>query len=243
MQVSGVSLHFPVLLAGSRSIKNEVVQSVTGGRIGELKGHKIVEALENVTFTLREGDRVGLIGHNGAGKTTLLRVLNGIYPPTTGVVSAYGRIGSLINISFGIDPSSTGRENIFIRSALMGVSRAAVRDRYQSIVDFAELGEFIDLPVKTYSSGMTMRLAFSIATEFPADILLMDEWLGVGDQSFRGKVARRLDALTKRTGILVLASHSRPILTSVCNRLIWLDHGHVKMDGPTEEVAEIYFRV
>jgi lipopolysaccharide transport system ATP-binding protein len=241
MDLDRVSLHFPILMAGSRSLKNEFVQSVTGGRIGESKGHRVVEALNGVTAAFREGDRVGLIGHNGAGKTTLLRVLNGIYPPTAGSVPATGRIGSLINISFGIDPGSTGRENIFIRSALMGVKRAEVQRRYDDIVEFAELGDFIDLPVKTYSSGMTMRLAFSIATAYPTDILLMDEWLGVGDRQFRSKVQMRLEMLMQRTGILVLASHSQPILTSVCNRLLWLEHGRLRMDGSVDSVGQVYF--
>jgi len=240
VELADVSLQFPILLAGSRSIKNEVMQSVTGGRIGELKGQKIVQALDHVSTVFSNGDRIGLIGHNGAGKTTLLRVLTGIYPPTSGSVRIAGRVASLINISFGIDPNSTGGENIFIRSALMGVPRADVVQRYNDIVAFADLGEFIDLPVKTYSAGMATRLAFSIATAFPAEILLMDEWLGTGDLQFRRKASERMESLTKQSGILVLASHSLDILKKACNRLIWLERGEIKMDGPVDSVCEAY---
>ena len=241
VELSDVTLHFPVLLAGSRSIKNEVMQSMTGGRIGELKGQKIVQALQNVSATFSDGERVGLIGHNGAGKTTLLRVLNGIYPPTSGSVRISGRVASLINISFGIDSGSTGRENIFIRSALMGIPRAEVFSKYHDIIEFADLGEFIDLPVKTYSAGMATRLAFAIATAYPADVLLMDEWLGAGDLHFRQKAAERMESLTKQSGILVLASHSPSTLKSVSNRLVWLERGEVIMDGPVDTVFEAYF--
>jgi lipopolysaccharide transport system ATP-binding protein len=241
VEIRGLCLHFPVLFAGSRSLKNEVMQSFTGGRIGEIKGHRVVHALQNVNLSIESGERVGVVGHNGAGKTTLLRVLNGIYPPTSGSVRVEGRVGSLINVSLGIDPGSTGKENIFIRSALMGIQRSDVRLKYDGIVETADLGDFIDMPVKTYSSGMATRLAFAIATAYPADILLMDEWLSAGDVHFRKKASGRMESLTSQSGILILASHSPATLKQNCSRLVWLERGEVRMDGPVDVVAEEYF--
>ena len=204
-------------------------------------GKVVVQALNAVTLSLTEGDRVGLIGRNGAGKSTLLRVISGVYRPTSGTATITGTVGTLIDISLGINPEASGRQNIFLRGAMLGISKKEIRDRFDEIVEFSELGEFIEAPVRTYSSGMQLRLAFSVSTVFVPEILVMDEWLSVGDQNFKDKAEARLQEVVSSTRILVLASHSRELLEKTCTRGIFLDKGHVLMDGPIAEVAEAYF--
>ena len=214
----------------------------TGGQLGsDNQGRVVVRALENLSFEFKVGDRIGLLGHNGAGKSTLLRLLSGVYSPSNGSTVIEGDISSLIDISLGIDPEATGRENVFLRGGLLGLTRAEIRNEMDGIVEFSELGDFIDMPVRTYSSGMHLRLAFAVSTIIHPQILLMDEWLAVGDEGFRLKAEKRLNDLVESTSILVIASHSRNLVSHTCNRLLWLEHGKIKMDGPTELVAEAYF--
>jgi lipopolysaccharide transport system ATP-binding protein len=237
-----VSVDFPVYNASARSLKKRIFQVATGGQLGaDQHGRVIVRALDNLTLSLRDGDRVGLLGHNGAGKSTLLRLLSGVYEPSSGTAEVKGEIGSLIDISFGIDPEATGRENIFLRGALLGLTKVEIRDRMDEIAEFSELGDFIDMPVRTYSAGMHLRLAFSVSTVIRPEILLMDEWLSVGDEGFRHKAEARLSELVAATNILVLASHSRDLVSHACNRVVWLEHGRIKMDGSPEEVTAAYF--
>jgi len=190
-----------------------------------------VRALDGISFELKEGDRLGLTGHNGSGKSTLLRVLAGVYEPTGGSLSVQGRIASLLDISIGMDPEASGLENIFLRGVLLGLSKADIQKKTEEIIDFSGLGDFIDLPIRTYSSGMSMRLAFSIATSVEADILLMDEWLSVGDADFVKKAEDRLKALVNKTPILVMASHSPEILKEVCSRVMRLEKGKICLEG------------
>jgi lipopolysaccharide transport system ATP-binding protein len=201
----------------------------------------MVRALSGINLEIKEGERIGLVGHNGAGKSTMLRALSGVYAPSKGSVEIDGRIGSLIDISLGINLEASGRENIFIRGALLGLTKSEIQNKFAEIVEFSELGEFIEMPVRTYSSGMHLRLAFAVSTIVRPEILLMDEWLSVGDESFKHKAETRLAELVSTTKILVIASHSRELIASTCDRVIWLEHGQVKMDGPTSEVAPIYF--
>lgn len=170
---------------------------------------------------------MGLSGHNGSGKSTLLRVLAGVYEPTSGSIDVRGRIASLLDISIGMDGESSGIENIYLRGILLGLSKKEIQRKVDEIVDFSELGDFIDLPIRTYSSGMWMRLAFSIATSIDADILLMDEWLSVGDADFVKKAEERLRHIVKKTPIIVIASHSLEVLNEVCNRRITLEGGRI----------------
>lgn len=215
----------------------------TGGIVGRRQdGHIVVRGLNKVSFSLGEGDRLGLIGHNGSGKTTLLRVLSGIYTPVDGFAEINGTCVSLINIGLGIDPEATGRENIRLRSAMMGLSRAELRKYMADIEEFSELGGFLDMPFRTYSSGMQLRLAFSVSTVVRPDILIMDEWLSTGDEDFRERANARLKEILKSTKILVLASHSKELLLQNCNRIIWLEHGEIRMDDDANRVAEAYFR-
>jgi lipopolysaccharide transport system ATP-binding protein len=238
-----VSVEFPIYNASARSLKKRIFQVATGGQLGsDQHGRVVVKALEDLTFSLKDGDRVGLLGHNGAGKSTMLRLLSGVYHPSSGHASVVGEIGSLIDISFGIDPEATGRENIFLRGALLGLNRSEIKERMDEIADFTELGDFIDMPVRTYSAGMHLRLAFSVSTVIRPEILLMDEWLSVGDEGFKHKAEQRLNELVESTSILVLASHSKELICHVCNRVLWLEHGRVKMDGTPAEVTAAYFK-
>ena len=239
--LQNVSVDFPVYNAASRSIKNRVINATAGGIVErQHDGVVVVRSLKNINLEITAGDRVGLIGHNGAGKTTLLRVLSGIYYPTHGSMAIHGDVTSLINISLGIDPESTGRENIFLRSVMMGLTPAQARERMDEIIEFSGLENFIDMPFRTYSSGMQLRLAFSVSTCIRPQILIMDEWLSTGDLDFKDRAEQRLKEVVTSTEILVIASHSMPLLEKNCNRLIWLDHGVIRMDGGFEEVASAY---
>jgi lipopolysaccharide transport system ATP-binding protein len=238
-----VSVEFPVYNAATRSLKNRVLNAAAGGIVERRHdGVVVVRGLQGINLKIAAGDRIGLVGHNGAGKTTLLRVLSGIYHPTVGRAAICGEVTSLINISLGIDPESTGRENILLRSAMMGLSPSQARERMDEIISFSGLENFIDMPFRTYSSGMQLRLAFSVSTCIRPEILIMDEWLGVGDSDFKERAEKRLKEVVSATEILVLASHSMQLLEKNCNRLVWLDHGRIRMDGSLAEVAEVYFK-
>ena len=237
-----VCVDFPIYNAVNRSIKNTVMQAATGGRVDFGVKKTIVRSLHNVSFQLKAGDRVGLIGHNGSGKSTLLRTIGKVYEPTSGRALIQGEVGSLVDISLGIDKEATGRENIYIRGALLGLSKKQIAEHFDEIVEFSELGDFIDMPVRAYSTGMHLRLAFSVATVIRPQILLMDEWLSVGDASFNEKARKRMSELVDSSDILVLASHSRRLIEQMCNRVLWFERGSLKMDGSVEEVAKAYWK-
>ncbi len=244
ISLQNVTVDFPIFNARGRSLKNRVIKMATGGSINsEGGGVVVVRGLDHINLELKQHDRIGLIGHNGSGKTTLLRVLTGVYAPTSGKVEISGKCTSLINISLGIDPEATGRQNIFLRGALLGFKKDEMKGRLQEIEEFSELGEFLDMPVRTYSTGMQLRLAFSISTILQPEILIMDEWLATGDEGFKAKANQRLNELVEKTQILVIASHSKALLAENCNRVIWLDHGRILMDGEPTEVLDTYFRV
>ena len=228
---NGLTVEFPIFENSHRSLKKKVLHLTTGGIIGNDAGnHPVVCALNGLDFALKDGDRVGLVGHNGSGKTTLLRVLSGIYAPTRGSLNMTGRTASLLDVSTGVDPDATGFENIYLRGIMNGFRPSRIRDKIDEIADFTELGEYLNLPVRTYSSGMMLRLTFAISTSIDADILIMDEWLSVGDANFQDKAAKRLKALVDNASILVLASHSPELIENVCNRKIQLEHGRIVAD-------------
>jgi lipopolysaccharide transport system ATP-binding protein len=218
---------FPIYnSATGRSLKNHLMKAVTGGMMGSNEqGHIVVKALHNICLDLKEGDRLGVLGHNGAGKSTLLRVISGVYEPTGGSILVKGKVNSLIDLSLGMDSEATGIENIFLRGALLGLNRRWLSAKVKEIVDFAGLGNFIEMPLRTYSTGMQMRLAFSIATLQQPEILVMDEWLTVGDADFQEKAQQRLQEIIKKTSILVIATHSPELVQQVCNRMIRLERG------------------
>ena len=243
LQLAGVTVDFPVYSADSRSLKNDLLRKSTGGRIGRSAGNRLsVRALEDVNLALGCGDRLGLIGANGSGKTTLLRVLAGVYQPTRGRVRRQGRVASLFDISLGIDPGATGYENIMMRGMFLGLAPAEVRERTDEIAAFTELGDYLAMPVHTYSTGMMLRLAFAVCTCIEPEILLMDEWIGVGDAAFVEKAEGRLEGFVARAGILVLASHNPALLERTCATGVLLDSGRVRAFGPIGEVLREYGR-
>ncbi len=236
-----VHIEFPIYTAHGRSIKRSMLQYTTGGRIGVGSDQRVVvSSLNDVTLTAEHGERIGLIGHNGAGKSTMLRAVSGVYEPVRGSITVCGRVASLIDLTLGMDLEASGYENIRIRCMLLGLKRDEVDLHIDDIAEHTELGDFLEMPVRTYSSGMVLRLAFAISTSITPDILLMDEWIGAGDASFIKKAQARLQGLLGRTGILFIASHSEDIVKSNCTRAIWLEKGAVRADGKPEHVWRDY---
>jgi ABC-type polysaccharide/polyol phosphate transport system ATPase subunit len=199
-----------------------------------------VLALNHLSFHFKQGQRIGLIGRNGSGKSTLLRALGGIYAPTSGVLQTEGQVSSLFNINLGIQPDASGRENIFIRCLLKGWSRREIAERIPEIVEYSDLQDVIDLPLRTYSDGMRMRLLFAIATTASPEILLLDEWIGAGDANFRKKATARMNSLVDKAGITVIASHNRGLLRQVCDLGMWLHNGKMRAFGPIEDIYEMH---
>lgn len=220
---------FQVRLPGHYSIKHKVLKSIVGGRLNNGSQSSVIgTAIVNANFELSSGDRVGLFGHNGAGKSTLLRAIAGIYAPISGSLIVGGNVTSLLDISIGMDPDATGIENILMRGVIMGYKLDFVRSKLSQISSFTDLGDYLHLPLRSYSSGMQMRLAFAVSTAFEPEILLMDEWLSVGDAEFMKKCEHKLSELLEVTKIMVLASHSKELLRKTCNRILLLDHGTVR---------------
>jgi len=233
IMAQNVSVEFPIYENSHRSLKNRVIDITTGGRIAkDMSRHPVVTALDGINFSITHGERVALIGHNGSGKTTLLRVLSGVYTPTQGRLSMHGRTASLLDVSMGLDPDATGFENIYLRGIMDGLKPSVIRSKVDEIGDFTDLGDYLNLPVRTYSSGMMLRLAFAISTSVEADILIMDEWLSVGDAEFSVKAKQRLDELVGQASILVIATHDPTLVSRICTRTIKLEHGRMVDDRP-----------
>src|ERR1700694_1345186 len=226
-----IVVQFVVYGLASRSLKKSLIRAATGGALARDAGDRVVvKALDRVSLEIREGERIGLMGHNGSGKTTLLRVLAGAYEPRAGDFEIRGSVVSMLSVTLGMDPDATGLENIFLRGAVMGLSRKYIEKIVDEIAAFAELGDYIYMPLRTYSSGMSMRLAFATATAVSSDIILMDEWLSVGDADFSSKAQARLNQLVSKAKIVVLASHDASLLTQNCTRIVRLDHGRIVED-------------
>ena len=218
-----------------------LLASSTRGNLGQDARARInVRALDEVSFEIASGERLALIGPNGAGKTTLLKVLAGVYEPTRGRVFSSGRVSSLLDMNVGLNADATGHENIILRGMYMGIHPRDMRARAAAIAEFTELGDYLDMPVRTYSAGMMIRLAFSISTCIPPDILIMDEWLTAGDAQFLGKAQRRIEEFVRHSSILVLASHSLELAEQWCTRGILLQHGRVLATGPVKDVVAAY---
>ena len=234
-------LDIPLQSAHGWSLRATAVRKLTGigGQLLGEGGKSHVRALENVNFDLNTGDRLALMGHNGAGKTTLLRVIGGIIAPTSGSLKLSGSLMPMFDLSAGFDEESTGYENIMLRGLVEGLSREEIARRTPGIVEFSELGDYLDLPLRAYSSGMRLRLMFSIATAVAGDIILMDEWISVGDQPFQEKTQAKLLELTGNAGILVIASHDIATLRNVCNKAIVLEHGRVIRFGAFDDVVPV----
>jgi len=243
IELKGVTVEFPIFSANSRSLKNAVLSATTGGRVGRDRHNYVcVRALDQVSIEIRHGERVGLVGHNGAGKTTLLRVIAGIYEPLQGSVVIEGTPTPMFDVSLGIDADATGLENIVLRGLYMGLSKAEILRKMDDVAGFTELGQFLDLPVRTYSEGMRARLAFAMATCIEPDILLLDEGIGAGDAAFFERANQRLESFIHSTGILVLASHSEELTRKFCNRIALIEHGQIVWYGDLEEGYDRYHR-
>lgn len=228
LEFRNVTVQYPVYNSRSMSLRNQLVRISTGGRIESEAGHiSIGTALKGVSFTLKDGDAVALVGHNGAGKSTMLRTMAGVYTPIAGEVVRTGRVATVLELGAGMDPELSGYENIVRMGVLMGLSMREIKDRTQEIEEFTQLGDFLQLPVRTYSSGMSTRLMFAVATSTQPDILLVDEIFGMGDAEFQVKAKQRMESLIKSVGIFVFASHSNDLIKAYCNRFFRLEHGVV----------------
>ncbi len=241
LSLQDIAVEFPIYSGNSRSLKKVLFNTTTQGNLARDARDRItVLALRDINLDLTHGDRLAVIGVNGAGKSTLLKVLAGIYTPTGGRMMASGRVSALLTASVGLNMDATGRENIITRGMYMDIHPRDMRARVDEIADFTELGYHIDMPVRTYSSGMMVRLCFAVATSLRAEILLMDEWLGAGDAGFLAKARQRMEDFVSATSILVLASHSMPLLQEWCNRAILLDQGRIVAAGGVAEVVAAY---
>ncbi len=240
VDITGVSLDFPLYHASGRSLKKMVMSTVTRRMGADAKHRVVVQALRDVSFSLRSGDRLGLIGHNGAGKTTLLRTIAGIYEPFHGNIAVRGTLNALLDANLGMNPELTGRENVMLRGLYNGLDGAGIARLQEDVREFAELDEFIDLPIRIYSSGMVVRLGFALATAIRPQVLLMDEWFLAGDAAFMDKARARLEDMVRGAEILVLSTHSTKVVMDWCTRVIWMDQGRIRADGPPAEVLEQY---
>lgn len=244
IEAHDLGVRYPVLNSSARSLKNTILARTTGGKIAGKRAHYAeIQALSDLSFQFNPGDRVALIGHNGSGKSTLLRVLAGIYYPTEGKLQKTGRVAALFDAAFGMDVDATGYENIILRAKYLGISHSEIERQIDEIAEFTDLGEFLDMPIRTYSAGMTARLAFGISTSVDADILLIDEGVGAGDAAFMAKANKRLKGLIDRSPIVVFASHDESTMKEFCTRGLVLQSGRLIYDGPIESAYEHYDRI
>jgi ABC-type polysaccharide/polyol phosphate transport system ATPase subunit len=240
IQLRDMRVEIPIYDTSARSLKKRILSASTGGRIVRDHGVTVARVINGISFELKDGDRLGLVGPNGAGKTSLLRVLSGVYEPTGGWISVEGSVIPLLDINLGIDYESTGYENILLRGAVLGLKRHDIRTLTDEVSEFTGLGNYLAVPVRTYSSGMVLRLSFSISTSVTPEILLLDEFFSVGDAAFLEKAERRLDRLISKAGILVFASHSQDLIRRLCNKVLWLDKGEIRALGEVEPVLREY---
>ena len=241
IHLNDVSVDFVLYQGSARSLKKTLLRSSTSGALKHDAHHRItVKALSSLSLTLEHGDRIGLIGGNGAGKTTLLRVLAGVYEPTGGRIRVEGRVTPLFDLGLGLDMDASGYDNIRMRAAYFGIDRDEIERKMEDIAAFTELGEYLELPVRTYSAGMTLRLAFAAATAVDPEILLMDEWIAVSDVQFLEKAQRRAEGFVSRSSIMVVASHVESVLRRMCNKILWLERGAIVRIGAVDEVLAAY---
>ena len=236
---SDACVDFPIFDARSRSLK-KTVMGMVGGNIATETKVPVIEALRDISLTLKHGDRVGLVGHNGAGKSTLLRLLAGIYEPTRGAAEIRGRVAPVFDLGVGMDPEISGLENIIVRGLFLGMTRKQMESRIDDIADFTELGDFLEMPLRTYSTGMRIRLALGVVTSIDPEILILDEGIGAVDAAFLNKSKKRLAELVERAGLLVFASHSDEFLRDLCDTALWMEHGRIRKAGEIEEVLAAY---
>jgi len=237
IELDNVSLTFTVRKQGRVSLKEFLVRGLFRPSVNP---HIQVEALKDVSLRMGVGERLGVLGHNGAGKSTLLKVLAGIYPPTRGKRFVEGRISSLFDIALGFEPEATGWENIAYRGYLQGETPVSIQTKKQPIAEFSELGDFLNMPVRYYSAGMIVRLAFSIATAIKPEILLVDEVLSVGDMAFQHKARQRIHEMIGKAQLIVVVSHDLGSLAKLCSQAVWMDHGRIRQMGPVQQIIDAY---
>lgn len=236
-----ISVEFTAYGASARSLRGRLLRASVGGLMGIGQDKLVhIDALSDISFALTDGDRLGLIGANGAGKSTLLRVLAGVYFPGRGELRVDGRVSPIFDAAAGMDLDVTGRDNIFLRGIYLGIAPREIRRKMDDIIEFTELGDYLLMPVRIYSTGMLTRLAFAISTAFTPDILLLDEGIGSVDAGFMAKAMRRLDELAGRARILALATHDKGFIRQLCNKVAWLEHGRLVAIGDVDEILSRY---
>ncbi len=236
-----VSVEFPIYNVSARSFKKKFLRAATGGAlVQDANQHVVVKALKDLSFSLRHGDRLGLIGHNGAGKSTLLRLLAGIYEPTSGEMRTEGHVSPMLSLLHGIETEFTGYENILQRGAILGMSRSEIKSKIKQIAEFSGLGDYLAMPMRTYSAGMMVRLTFAISVSIQPEILLLDEVFNAGDADFIEKAQAKMKDLLNQSSIVVMASHLDELLLELCNKILWLDGGQVKFLGEPREALSLY---
>ncbi len=238
IEVENATLRYPLGAYDRGSLKASLFSIFTGKKTRVQT--RYVDAIRDFSLTITQGERVGIVGHNGSGKSTLLRALAGIYPMSSGSVTVRGQVGALLDTNLGFEPEATGRENIYYRGTTLGRSRKQLKEVEQDIIDFADIGEFIDLPMRTYSAGMSVRLGFAVSTQFSPDILLIDEVFGAGDAAFSKKAQKLMMEIVERAGIVVIVTHDLPLVERICTRVLWLERGRIMMDGPPNVVLPKY---
>lgn len=240
IKVEHMSLDIPVYEKTDQVFTNKILTLGLGGIISRQKKRPIIKALQDINLELHDGDAVALIGQNGAGKSTLLRVIGGLFVPTRGTIDVKGKISSLLHVGMGMDYELSGYDNIFIMGLLLGLTRKEIISRREEIIEFTELGEFINFPVKTYSAGMIVRLSFAIATSIEPEILLLDEGIGVGDIKFVQKAQQRASRLYEKTKIMVVASHDESLIKNFCSKAVLLNRGQIVSSGCVDEILSMY---
>lgn len=236
-----VFVEFPVFNLGARSLKKHFLKLATGGSIvKDANEHVLVKALNNISFSIKHGERIGLIGHNGSGKSTLLRLLAKIYEPTRGHIKIDGKVSPMLDFFTGVEAEFTGYDNIYTRGIILGLSRKEIKQRIDEIAEMTGLGDYLSMPVRTYSSGMKIRLSFAISTSIDPEILLIDEVFGAGDADFMVKARKKMTSLLNQSSIVVLATHSNDLIQEFCNKAILLEGGHINYFGSVENALKMY---
>jgi ABC-type polysaccharide/polyol phosphate transport system ATPase subunit len=241
IHLHNVSVEFPIYNMSSRSFKKKFLRLATGGNVTkDMNQHVVVRSLDEVSLSLEHGDRLGLIGHNGSGKSTLLRLLANIYEPTTGSIDIKGNISPMLDLMSGIEGEFTGYDNIVMRGTILGLTRKQIKKQINEIAEFTGLGDYLAMPVRTYSSGMMVRLAFAISTSIQPEILLIDEVFGAGDADFMERARQKMISLLNQSNIVVIATHSDDLIKEFCNKALLLEGGCIKYLGPVDQAFEIY---
>lgn len=241
IDLRSVYVEFPVFNLGARSLKKHFLKLATGGSIvKDANEHVLVKALNNISCTFKHGERIGLIGHNGSGKSTLLRLLAKIYEPSRGDIKIDGKVSPMLDFFAGVEAEFTGYDNIYTRGIILGLSRKEIKDRIDEITEMTGLGDYLSMPVRTYSSGMKIRLSFAISTCINPEILLIDEVFGAGDADFMAKARQKMISLLDQSSIVVIATHSNDLIREFCNKALLLENGHINYIGSVETALTVY---